>query len=56
MHTFPYLLVCKHISSSVAINDAAHVLKDEHIFHSKGKEKGEKKEKVIETWKIVTLQ
>lgn len=56
MHTFPYLLICKHISSPVAINEAAHILKDEHIFHSKGKGKKEKKGKLIETWKIAPLQ
>jgi len=50
------LLICKHISSSVAINEAAHILKGEHIFHSKGKGKRGEKRKLIETWKIAPLQ
>lgn len=41
----PCLLIYKHISSSVAINEAAHTLNAEHIFHSKGKGKRREKKK-----------
>lgn len=45
LHAFLYFPICKHISSSVAINEA-HILKVEHLsFELSFKRKGKRGEK-----------
>lgn len=59
LHAFLYFLTCKHISSSVAINKSAHILKAEHFLFElsfKMKENKEEKENIMATLNIVPLQ
>lgn len=50
LHTFPYLLICKHIRSSIAINEVAQILEAKHTFYSEGK--GKRKRKNEAYWNV----